>query len=74
MKKLIGFFLCTVILTVCSVSLTTAQNKRRIIQLSGFVSDSVNVLPGVHVYVPKAGPGYKYKSGRFFFNARVGRG
>jgi hypothetical protein len=37
-----------------------AQNKRRVVQLSGMVlgDDSLNTgLPGVHVYVPKAGRG-----------------
>ncbi len=42
---------------------TLAQNQRRIIQLSGVVigqdedSEDVYQLPGVHVYVPKAGRG-----------------
>jgi hypothetical protein len=42
------------------------QNKKRIIQLSGIVSDSVQVLPGVHVYVPKAGRGTSTNPAGFF--------
>lgn len=36
-----------------------AQSKKRVIQLSGIIlgEDSVSGLPGVHVYVPKAGRG-----------------
>ena len=36
-----------------------AQGKKRIIQLSGIIlgEDSVSGIPGVHVYVPKAGRG-----------------
>ena len=35
------------------------QQKKRVIQLSGVVlgEDSVSGLPGVHIYVPKAGRG-----------------
>jgi hypothetical protein len=43
-----------------------AQNQRRIIQLSGVVSDSVQVLPGVHIYVPKAGRGTTTNLSGFF--------
>ncbi len=43
-------------------------NKRRIIQLSGIVlgEDSVSGLPGVHVYVPKAGRGTSTNFTGFF--------
>lgn len=36
-----------------------AQSKKRVIQLSGIIlsEDSVSGLPGVHIYVPKAGRG-----------------
>jgi len=36
-----------------------AQGKQRVIQLSGIIlgEDSVSGIPGVHVYVPKAGRG-----------------
>jgi len=65
-RKSIGLILCVGVLLVCSASSVWAQNKRRIIQLSGFVSDSVNVLPGVHVYVPKAGRGTSTSPAGFF--------
>ncbi len=53
MKRSIGFILLVSVLWVGFTTESQAQ-KKRIIQLSGFVSDSVNVLPGVHIYVPKA--------------------
>jgi hypothetical protein len=62
----IGFVLCVFVAFVGSVSIGQAQSTRRIIQLSGFVSDSVNVLPGVHVYVPKAGRGTSTSPAGFF--------
>jgi hypothetical protein len=43
-----------------------AQSKKRIIQLSGIISDSTQVLPGVHVYVPKAGRGTSTNPAGFF--------
>jgi hypothetical protein len=45
-----------------------AQNQRRIIQLSGVVlgSDSASFVPGVHIYVPKAGRGTTTNSVGFF--------
>jgi hypothetical protein len=51
-----------VILVCSTASPINAQNQRRIIQLSGIVlgqdeRDSLYQLPGVHVYVPKAGRG-----------------
>lgn len=64
--KSIGFVLCVFVVFLGSVSLSQAQSARRIIQLSGFVSDSVNVLPGVHVYVPKAGRGTSTSPAGFF--------
>ena len=38
---------------------TLAQEGRKVIQLSGIIlgEDSVSGIPGVHVYVPKAGRG-----------------
>lgn len=48
---LFGFF--------ASAPLHAQSNKKRIIQLSGIIlgEDSVSGLPGVHVWVPKAGRG-----------------
>lgn len=45
-----------------------AQNQRRIIQLSGVImgSDSASFVPGVHIYVPKAGRGTTTNSVGFF--------
>ena len=55
------YWLALLILGCLSVaSVVQAQNyKRHVIQLSGVVlgEDSVSGLPGVHVYVPKAGRG-----------------
>jgi hypothetical protein len=46
----------------------SAQNQRRVIQLSGVVldQDSVISIPGVHVYVPKAGRGTSTNGAGFF--------
>jgi hypothetical protein len=45
-----------------------AQSQKRIIQLSGVVlgDDSVSFLPGVHIYVPKAGRGTTTNGVGFF--------
>lgn len=45
-----------------------AQQKKRIIQLSGVVlgEDSISGLPGVHIYVPKAGRGTTSNGVGFF--------
>jgi hypothetical protein len=64
-RKLIGLIIFAGILVGSSTE-TVAQSKRRIIQLSGFVSDSLNVLPGVHIYVPKAGRGTSTSPAGFF--------
>lgn len=52
---------------VCSVNTVHAQQKR-VIQLSGVVlgEDSVSGVPGVHVYVPKAGRGTTTNGVGFF--------
>jgi hypothetical protein len=52
--------LCLFVLFLIATQCAHAQKERRIIQLSGVVlgSDSLNaMLPGVHIYVPKAGRG-----------------
>lgn len=51
-------FLLGLILSV-SATESFAQSKKRVIQLSGVIlgEDSVSGLPGVHIYVPKAGRG-----------------
>jgi hypothetical protein len=58
--------LLPLLLLVMMITGAGAQNKKRIIQLSGIVSDSVQVLPGVHVYVPKAGRGTSSNPAGFF--------
>jgi len=52
---------------VCGMHSAQAQQKR-VIQLSGVVigNDSVSGLPGVHVYVPKAGRGTTTNAVGFF--------
>ncbi|MEP2668094.1 MAG: carboxypeptidase-like regulatory domain-containing protein [Cyclobacteriaceae bacterium] len=51
-------FFLALILGVSSTE-SIAQSKKRVIQLSGIIlsEDSVSGLPGVHIYVPKAGRG-----------------
>jgi len=45
-----------------------AQNQKRIIQLSGIIlgPDSMSVVPGAHIYVPKAGRGTTSNRTGFF--------
>jgi hypothetical protein len=65
MRGLIVIFF--IIAFIGTGNLAFSQTKRRIIQLSGFVTDSAsNVLPGVHVYVPKAGRGTPTTNAGFF--------
>ena len=66
MNKIAALIFCVVGLLILSAMTTQAQNKKRIIQLSGIVSDSVQVLPGVHIYVPKAGRGTPTNHSGFF--------
>lgn len=66
MRKISGLLLCIAALLVFSAINSQAQNIKRIIQLSGIISDSVQVLPGVHVYVPKAGRGTSTNPAGFF--------
>lgn len=53
---------------LCSTEGMAQGNKRNIIQLSGIIlgEDSVSGLPGVHVYVPKAGRGTSSLGNGFF--------
>ena len=69
--KLKRIYLLALLVTVCGVMVISdgqGQNKKRIIQLSGIVlgEDSVSGLPGVHVYVPKAGRGTSTQPNGFF--------
>jgi len=65
-RKITGLVFWVIVLLGVSVTSVQAQNNKRIIQLSGIVSDSVQVLPGVHVYVPKAGRGTSTNPAGFF--------
>lgn len=66
--KIALFSLLLAICLVASYMPASAQNKKRIIQLSGVVlgQDSVSGLSGVHIYVPKAGRGTTTNSIGFF--------
>jgi hypothetical protein len=64
-------YLLLIILTlVCWLSFNTdsqAQQQRRVIQLSGIVLDTATgPIPGVHVYIPKAGRGVTTNGVGFF--------
>jgi hypothetical protein len=55
-----GLILMMVLLASLSSAIDCfSQSKKRVIQLSGIIlsEDSVSGLPGVHIYVPKAGRG-----------------
>lgn len=55
------------LIIIFSSTESIAQQKKRIIQLSGVVIDTVEgPLPGVHVYVPKAGRGITTNNVGFF--------
>ncbi len=63
------FFIFLVLIFWFTGSLAVfAQNQKRVIQLSGVVlgEDSVSGLPGVHIYVPKAGRGATTNGMGFF--------
>jgi hypothetical protein len=55
---------------ICTAQVAQAQQKKRVIQLSGVVIEEDTVkgrpVPGVHVYVPKAGRGTTTNSVGFF--------
>lgn len=63
MKKVRGKYLWLAVLLFAVLTLSgvdvQAQGRKKVIQLSGIVlgEDSVSGIPGVHVYVPKAGRG-----------------
>ena len=71
-KKVYVCVLLIAVIGVMAASRVQAQNKKRIIQLSGIVlgsiseKDSVTGLPGVHVWVPKAGRGTTTNPTGFF--------
>jgi hypothetical protein len=55
MRAIIKFLFVVAALVVATEGFS--QTKRRVIQLSGIVRDSSELLIGAHVYVPKAGRG-----------------
>ena len=68
MKRLKTILLVTICLLGCA-SIGFSQSQKRIIQLSGvvFSNDStIGPLPGVHIYVPKAGRGTTSNRTGFF--------
>jgi hypothetical protein len=64
------FFASLLLLLVGAISPGNAQTKKRVIQLSGVVLEEDSVsgvpVPGVHVYVPKAGRGTTTNGMGFF--------
>lgn len=64
--KIVGF-LCVGLAFFLS-NKVSAQSKNRVIQLSGVVlsNDSINPLPGAHIYVPAAGRGTSSNTTGFF--------
>lgn len=56
------------LLVIGSAASLSAQYQRRVVQLSGVVIglDSSRAIPGVHVYVPKAGRGCVTNNAGFF--------
>src|SRR5688572_25925555 len=57
-----------ILLFILAAGHVQAQHKKRVIQLSGVIlgEDSVSGLPGVHIYVPKAGRGTTSNAVGFF--------
>jgi hypothetical protein len=60
--------LMVILMLVSAVALDTSAQQKRVIQLSGVVlgADSTSGLPGVHIYVPKAGRGTTTNGVGFF--------
>jgi len=63
--KILSLFL---VLAFFGIQEAAAQNQKRIIQLSGIIlgPDSISVVPGAHIYVPKAGRGTTSNRTGFF--------
>jgi hypothetical protein len=64
------YLLISIITLVCWLGFhqqSEAQQQKRVIQLSGIVMDTVSgPIPGVHVYIPKAGRGVTTNAVGFF--------
>jgi hypothetical protein len=69
MKGLL-FITASLLITLGTLAPASAQQKKRVIQLSGVVLEEDSVsgspLPGVHIYVPKAGRGTTTNGMGFF--------
>lgn len=67
-RKTIIFAFALVLICVAQSYTVSAQGQKRVIQLSGVVlgEDSVSGLPGVFIYVPKAGRGTTTNAVGFF--------
>lgn len=54
-----GLILAFLLIVTVSINEAWSQDKGRVMQLSGIVlgEDSISGVPGVHIYVPKAGRG-----------------
>jgi hypothetical protein len=68
-RKIFLFILASVIISAVATQMAVAQKERRVIQLSGVVlsADSTKeMLPGVNIYVPKAGRGTNTNGLGFF--------
>jgi hypothetical protein len=66
-KKNTLLLLFFVLFLLISVQEASAQNRRRVIQLSGIVTDTTGAfLQGVNFYVPKAGRGFTSLNNGFF--------
>ncbi len=66
-RKIYPFLVLLLIAVAVSASQKSFAQARRVIQLSGIVTDTAGVfLPGVNVYVPKAGRGTTTLNNGFF--------
>jgi hypothetical protein len=66
-KKNTLLFVVLVLFVFGAVESASAQKRRRVIQLSGIVTDTAGAfLPGVNFYVPKAGRGTSSLNNGFF--------
>src|SRR6267154_5409581 len=66
-KKNTLLLLFFAVFLIISIQETAAQNRRRVVQLSGIVTDTTGAfLPGVTFYVPKANRGTPSLNNGFF--------
>jgi len=66
-RKSYPFLVLLLCVVLANMQEASAQTRRRVIQLSGFVTDTTGAfLPGVNFYVPKAGRGTSSGRNGFF--------